>query len=95
MTTVEVVGTPHISSGRVENINATYSATTGRIVIDISADIVTLGVAANVLLARYSEALTELPDEAAYEIRNTIERVVNEHCETNRSKCIKSRSYSE
>lgn len=75
---LRVIGKPYTKPGtELQRLSATYNPDTGLHLIDCSVDVVTLGVAINVLKREYEACLAGLEPELASKIRRVTEEVVN------------------
>lgn len=89
-----VTGSAHVARGSSEVININYSEARDRTIVSIDADIITLGLAAEILTTRFKQALVKLNPALQEQIAEGVRKVADEHCEINRSECIVSRPNS-
>ena len=81
---LRVLGKPHAGTcTEVQRLSTTYYPDTGLHIIDCDVDVVTLGIALNVLKREFDECLAGLEPSLAERIRKTTEEAV--HNEQDRS----------
>lgn len=74
---LRVIGKPSLNTCTAfQRLSATYNPDTGLHIIDCNVDVVTLGVAINVLKSEFEECLAGLEPGLAERIRKTTEEAV-------------------
>lgn len=88
---LDVIGKPTVTPTGEQTLTVRYCLKHEYTIIDCNTDIVTLGIAVQVLQQKYNEALESLNNPIlAKNISETIERAVK-NCERNRGKNSKPR----